>query len=399
MESCASTGNAMLTTEQRDRLVALRRDFHRHPELSHQEHRTASIVSERLRAIGLDEVRNGIGQTGVVGVLRGAKPGRCVLLRADIDALPLTEADRGQEYRSTNEGVHHACGHDGHTAILLTVAEVLASRKSELPGTVTFAFQPAEERADGAAGMLREGALDPQPDACFGLHLWNEVPVGCIDVRPGPIFAFADAFVIDLMGHGGHGAIPHQVADPVVAAAELIVALQTLVSRESPPVEPAVVTIGSIHGGTASNIIPTHVELQGTLRVFSPQLHRHLLTRMQEVVSGIAHTFRVEGELRMTDSCAACINDDAMADHVRRVAERILGASYVLNNMRTMGADDMSAFLDAVPGCYFFVGGANPERGLASPHHSPNFDFDERALEVGVDVLTNVALEFLAHNG
>lgn len=385
----------MLTTEQHDRLVELRRDFHRHPELSHQEHRTAGIISARLRQIGLDEVRDRISQTGVFGVLRGGRPGKCVLLRADIDALPITEADRGQEYRSTNDGAHHACGHDGHTAILLTVAEVLASRKAELPGTVTFAFQPAEERVGGAAGMLRDGALDPPPDACFGLHLWNEVPVGCIDVRPGPIFAFADAFVIELRASGGHGAIPHQVADPVVAAAELIVALQTLVSRESPPLEPAVVTIGSIHGGTASNIIPHRVELQGTLRVFSPQLHRHLLTRMQDVVSGIGHTFRVQAELRMTDACAACINDDAMAEHVRRVGERILGPGHVLNNMRTMGADDMSAFLDAMPGCYFFVGGANSERGLASPHHSPTFDFDERALQVGVEILTSVALEFL----
>jgi len=385
----------MLTPDQRQRLIELRRDFHRHPELSHDEHRTAGIISERLRAVGLDEVRDGVGQTGVIGVLRGGRPGRCVLLRADIDALPLVEADRGQEYRSTNEGVHHACGHDGHTAILLMVAEVLAGRRSELAGSVTFAFQPAEERADGAAGMLREGALDPPPDACFGLHLWNEVPAGCIDVRPGPIFAFADAFVIELLGHGGHGAIPHQVADPVVAAAELIVALQTLVSRESPPLEPAVVTIGSIHGGTASNIIPSRVELQGTLRVFSPQLHRYLLSRMQDVVSGIANTFRVQAELRMTDSCPACINDDAMAEYVRKVAERILGADHVHNNMRTMGADDMSAFLDAVPGCYFFVGGANAERGLASPHHSPSFDFDERALEIGVDVLSSVALEFL----
>lgn len=245
--------------------------------------------------------------------------------------------------------------------------------------------------------MLRDGALEPQPDACFGIHLWNEVPVGCIDVRPGPIFAFADAFVIELRGGGGHGAIPHQVADPVVAAAELIVALQTLVSREAPPLEPAVLTIGSIHGGTASNIIPSRVELQGTLRVFSPQLHRHMLARMHEVVSGIAGTFRVDADLRMTDSCAACINDDAMAELVRRVAQGVLGPNQVHDNMRTMGADDMSAFLDAVPGCYFFVGGANPERGLVSPHHSPTFDFDEGALEVGVEVLTSVTLEFLEH--
>jgi amidohydrolase len=387
----------MLTPEQRERLVELRRDFHRHPELSHQEHRTAQVIAERLHAIGLDEIREGIGQTGVIGVLNGARPGKTVLLRADIDALPLTESDRGQAYRSTVEGVHHACGHDGHTAILLTVAEILAARKAELPGKVTFVFQPAEERADGAAGMLREGALEPPPDASFGLHLWNEVPVGFIDVRPGPIFAFADAFAIELRSGGGHGAIPHQVADPVVAAAELIVALQTLVSRESPPLEPAVLTIGSIHGGTASNIIPSRVELQGTLRVFSPQLHRHMLARMHEVVSGIAATFRVDADLRMTDACAACINDESMAELVRRVGEQVLGGKHVLDSMRTMGADDMAAFLDAAPGCYFFVGGANAERGLASPHHSPGFDFDERALEVGAEMLAAVAVEFLEH--
>jgi amidohydrolase len=388
----------MLTPEQRDGLIELRRDFHRHPELSHEEHRTSRVIAERLRGIGLDEVRTGVGQTGVFGLLQGGKPGRCVLLRADIDALPLTEADHGQDYRSLNHGVHHACGHDGHTAILLSVAEVLAARKTELAGSVAFAFQPAEERVDGAAGMLRDGVLEPKPDACFGLHLWNEVPVGSIDVRPGPIFAFADAFAIELRSGGGHGAIPHQVPDPIVASAELIVALQTLVSRESPPLEPAVLTIGSIHGGTAPNIIPSRVELQGTLRVFSPQLHRHLVKRMHDLVAGIAQTFRVQGELRMTDTCSACINDDAMADLVRRVGQRVIGTDNVLSSMRTLAADDMSVFLEVVPGCYFFVGGANHERGLDSPHHSPTFDFDEHALEVGVQMLTAVTLEFLSKN-
>jgi amidohydrolase len=396
-ESCVCTGSAtpMLTPEQRDRLVDLRRDFHRHPELSHQEHRTAQVIADRLRGMGLDEVHTGVGQTGVVGVLRGGRPGRCVLLRADIDALPLTEADHGQSYRSTRDGVHHACGHDGHAAILLTVAELLNERKGELAGSVRFAFQPAEERVDGAAGMLRDGVLEPKPDACFGLHVWNEIPVGSIDVRPGPIFAFADAFEIELRSGGGHGAIPHQVADPIVAGAELIMALQTLVSRESPPLEPSVLTIGSIHGGTAPNIIPSRVDLQGTLRVFSPQLHRHLLARMHDLVSGIAATFKVDAELRMTDSCSACINDDAMAQLVRQVGQQVLGADNVLDSMRTLAADDMSVFLDAVPGCYFFVGGANHERGLASPHHSPTFDFDEHALEVGVEMLIGVTLEFL----
>jgi amidohydrolase len=386
----------MLTTQQRDTLVELRRELHRHPELAHQEHRTSRLIADRLEALGLDEVRTGVGQTGVVGVLNGDRPGRRVMLRADIDALPLTETDRGQPYRSTLNGVHHACGHDGHTAILLTVAELLTAQRQDLPGSVTFLFQPAEERVGGALGMLGDGALDPRPDACFGLHLWTDLEVGQVDVRPGPIFASADAFAIELASSGGHAAMPHQAPDPVLASAELIVALQTLVSRDSPPLEPAVLTIGSIHGGTAPNIIPSRVELQGTLRVFAPELRRLLVARLEEVISSVARTFRVEASLRMTDSCPACINDAGMAALARRVAERVVGGpDRVSDREQTMGADDMSVFLNEVPGCYFFVGAANARRGLKSPHHSPTFDFDEGALDIGVQMLESVALEFL----
>jgi amidohydrolase len=388
----------VLSTEQRQRMIDTRRDLHRHPEIAHHERRTAGIVAERLTALGLDEVRTEVGQTGVVALLKGGLPGKTVLLRADMDALPLVEADRGQPYRSEVEGMHHACGHDGHVAILLAAAEVLAERRDALPGNVVFAFQPAEERVGGADGMIREGALAAGPDACFGLHLWNDVEVGRVDVRPGPIFASADAFGISLSGSGGHAAMPHQTTDPVVAAAELIVAWQTLVSRESPPLQPAVLTIGSIHGGTAPNIIPDRVDLQGTLRVFDPALREQLLVRLREVLEGIAATFRVKAQLQMTDCCPACINDDAMAELVTAAASRAIGADNVLNGTRTMGADDMSLFLNAVPGCYFFVGSANAERGLDSPHHSPTFDFDEQALDVGLDVLVGAALAYL-HGG
>jgi len=385
----------VLTAEQRERLIELRRDFHRHPELAHQEHRTAGIVAERLQALGLDEVRTGVGQTGVVGVLKGGRPGRTVLLRADMDALPLAETDRGQAYLSVNHGSHHACGHDGHVAILMTSAELLVARRRELPGTVTFVFQPAEERVGGAEGMLEDGALEPRPDACFGLHLWNDLKVGRVDAQPGPVYASSDAFAITLTGPGGHAAMPHQVPDPVVASAQLIVALQTLVSRDSPPLEPAVLTIGSVHGGTAPNIIPTRVDLQGTLRVFDPELRGHLLGRLREHVHAIAAACRVDAEFRMTESCPACVNDPDMSALVHEVAERIVGPPHVFGATRTTGADDMSLFLDAVPGCYFFVGSANAERGLASPHHSPTFDFDERALDIGVQVLTSTAIAFL----
>jgi amidohydrolase len=385
----------VLTTEQIERTVAVRRDLHQHPETAHQEHRTAGMVADRLRQLGLDDVRTGVGQTGVVGVLRGGRAGRTVMLRADMDALPLTEADRGQPYRSKNPSAHHACGHDGHVAILLSVAEVLSIRRRELPGTVTFVFQPAEERVGGAEGMLRDGALEPRPDACFGLHLWNELEVGTVDARPGPIYASSDAFDITLRGSGGHGAMPHQVADPVVAAAELIVALQTIVSREAPPLEPAALTIGSMHGGTAPNIIPARVDLQGTLRAFSPEWRATLLARVREIVAGVSRALKVECAFEMTDCCPACINDPAMTALVQRVAADVVGSDRVTSETRTTGADDMSLFLNEVPGCYFFVGSANAERGLNSPHHSPTFDFDERALEIGANVLTRVALEFL----
>jgi amidohydrolase len=385
----------LLSPDQHERMVALRRDLHQHPELAHQEHRTAELIARRLRDLGLDEVRTGVGQTGVVGNLKGMQDSPRVLLRADIDALPLEEADRGQPYRSLNVGTHHACGHDGHTAILLTVAELLASRRRDLAGSVTFAFQPAEERVGGAQGMLNDGALDPRPDACFGLHLWNDVDAGHVDVRAGPIFASADAFALALTSPGGHAAMPHQTADPVVAAAQLIVALQTLVSRETPPIDPVALTIGSIHGGTAPNIIPARVEIQGTLRVFDPQVRERLLARTQELVSGMAATFRVHAELKMTDSCPAVINDAEMADLIRGVAERVVGPANVESRMLTLGADDMALFLQAVPGCYFFVGGANQERGLAGAHHSPTYDFDERALGIGVQVLALATQEFL----
>jgi amidohydrolase len=385
----------MLSTELQQSVVALRRDFHQYPEIAHQEHRTAQVVASRLQALGLDEVRTGVGQTGVVGILQGGRPGRTVLLRADMDALPLTEADRGQPYRSRNSSAHHACGHDGHTAILLTVAEILASQRAELPGRVSFVFQPAEERVGGAAGMIDDGALEPRPDACFGLHLWNELLVGTVDARPGPIYANADAFSISLGASGGHAALPHQTADPIAVAAYLITTLQTLVSRETPPLEPAVVTIGSIHGGTAPNIIPSRVELQGTLRTFDAQLREQHLGRLAELVEMVGRMFRVESTLTHLEACPACVNDPAMAELVRQVASQIVGADRVLSETRTGGAEDMSLFLNAAPGCYFFVGSANPERGLDGPHHSPAFDFDERALAIGVETLSAVALTYL----
>jgi amidohydrolase len=260
---------------------------------------------------------------------------------------------------------------------------------------VSFIFQPAEERVGGAVGMIQDGALDPKPDACFGLHLWNEMPVGTIDARSGPIYANSDAFAVGLAGGGGHAALPHQTSDPIAAAAYLVTLLQTLVSRESPPLEAAVLTIGSLHAGTAPNIIPSRAELQGTLRTFDAQLRERLLGRLQEMVDTVGRLFRIETSFTVLEACPAVVNDPSMAELVRRVAGDVIGQDNVFSRTRTGGAEDMSYFLQAAPGCFFFLGSANAERGLDSPHHSPAFDFDERALEIGAEVLTRVTLAFL----
>lgn len=390
----------LLTDEAHADMIALRRDFHRHPELSFHETRTAEIVAEHLQRYGLEDVRTGVGGTGVTAVLSGGE-GKTVLLRADMDALPIVEEDRGQPYRSENEGVHHACGHDGHTAILLTVARLLASRRRDLPGRIVFAFQPAEEKAGGAEPMIADGALDLQPDACFGLHLWTEVPAGRVDVRPGSVFANVDDFAVTLRGPGGHGAQPQLTRDPIVAAAHLVLAYQTLVSRETPPLEPSVLTLASIHGGTATNIISTQVELLGTLRTFSHAVRDKLLRRAQEMAEEIpAALAGVEGRLKLLEShCPACVNDEAMANFVRSTAQETVGQDNVTSTQRTAGGDDMAYFLERVPGCYFFVGAGPANGDRVVRHHSPAFDIEEGALAVGAETLGGAALRYLASGG
>jgi amidohydrolase len=381
-----------------DDLIALRRDLHRHPELAFAETRTASVIAQRLQALGLT-VREGVAQTGVIGVLRGGKASkktRTIMIRADIDALPIQEADE-REYRSEEPGVMHACGHDGHIAIALTVAAVLAERRADLPGTVVFLFQPAEERASGALVMLEEGALEhPHVDAVIGLHLWNQLPVGTVGVRSGAIFASADEIQLIVHGRGGHGAIPQANIDPVVAAAQIITALQTLVSREISPFHPAVVTIGAINGGTAFNVIADTVELRGTIRAHDEADRAHLLRRIPELATDIAQGLRATCEFVRGAGTPACISDPAMAALVRRAAVATVGEERIIEDCVQTVGDDMAYFLDAVPGCYFLVGVGNVERGITAPHHSVHFDLDEAGLPVGVEVLARAALAYLA---
>jgi amidohydrolase len=381
--------------ELRPRLVELRRHFHLHPEVAFEEHATAAAIAERLRGAGL-EVREGVGGTGVVGLLRGAAPGPTLLLRADIDALPVEERT-GLEYASRAPGRMHACGHDGHIAIALVAAELLARRRDTLRGNVKLAFQPAEEQVGGARPMIDAGALDdPDVDAVLGLHLWSPLAVGDVIVQAGPIFASVDSITLRVHGRGGHGAMPHLNVDPIVAAAHVIVAAQTLVARELSPLHAGVVTFGMIHGGTAGNVMADTIELGGTVRAYSDADRDHLLRRLDELARGVAGGLRASAELEVGASCPACVNDERVTELVRRAATAAVGAEHLADgDGRQPVSDDMALFLAAVPGCYFLVGAGNAARGVTAPHHSARFDIDEDALPIGAEILVRAALDYL----
>lgn len=379
-----------------EQLVAWRRDLHMHPELGFQEERTSGLVAEYLTRSGY-RVYTGIAKTGVIGLLQGAHPGPTVMLRFDMDALPIQEANQ-VEYASRTPGVMHACGHDGHVTIGLGAATLLASHRDEWAGTVKLVFQPAEEGMNGAEVMVQEGALDhygPRPDVAFGLHVWNRSPLGQAGVTAGPMMAAAERWSLTVKGRGGHGALPHQTADPVVAAAQIISALQTIVSRNVSPQKTAVVTVGTINGGTAFNVIPGEVELTGTIRTFEAEVREMVLSRLEALCKGIADAMGVEVDLDLAALTPAVVNDAAATALLRQVAQRILGPENVCDDFRTMGSEDMAFFLRKVPGSYMFLGSANAERGLDFPHHNPRFDFDEGVLPLGVAILAETATRFL----
>lgn len=364
-------------------LVALRRDFHRHPELGFAETRTATVIAERLNAAGL-EVRTGIAGTGVVGILRGKRPGRTIAWRADIDALPLEEVPE-LPFKSVHEGTMHACGHDGHTAVAVTMAEILAARRRELSGTAVFIFQPAEEALGGAARMIADDVLeDPQVDQVFGIHLTTLLPAGRVGVRPGPVMASADFFDIEVTGVGGHGAFPHLSHDPITAAAALVSGLQNLVSRELPAQEAAVVTIGQIAAGSGHNIIPEKAVLRGSIRSFQQHIRDQLVERLTAYATRLAQAYQTEARVTLEgENCPAVVNHEAEAALVHRCASEEMGADNVLDPPPVMGSDDMSLFLRERPGCYFWVGAA-PEDKQPMPHHHPAFELNEAGLPVGV---------------
>lgn len=375
-------------------LQSLRRDFHRHPELGFQEVRTAGIVARELSEIGL-EVQTGIAGSGVVALLRGSRPGRVVLARADMDALPITEESEA-EYASQTKGIMHACGHDGHTAILLGVARLLAAHCEELCGAVKFVFQPAEEGMGGALRMIEAGVLDnPQVDLALALHLWNERPLGWFGIPGGPALAGAEIFEIKVRGKGGHGAVPHQSIDPVLAASQIVVALQSIVARNVEPLKAAVVSVCTIHGGEAFNVIPQEVKLSGTIRTFEPQVHEKVLERFEVIVYGLAETMGCQAELELKQVAPAVINRADLAARWQALARQLFpDADVDGNNYVSMGSEDMAFFLERVPGCFAFVGSANREKGLTAGHHHPRFDFDEEALPRAAALLAAAIFDF-----
>jgi len=374
-------------------VVAIRRDVHQHPEAGFKETRTADLIERRLAAIRVDAKR--IAGTGILATIKGAKPGPTMLVRADIDGLPVTELNE-VPYRSQVPGMMHACGHDGHVATALGAATVLAGRRDKLAGTIKFMFQPAEEGPGGAMPMIEAGILDkPKVDAAFAMHMWNDLAVGKIGARPGPVFASADEFTIKITGKGGHGAAPHQVIDPIVAAAHITLALQTIVSRKPHPLKSAVVTVGQIHGGVRHNIISDTATLNGTCRALEKPVRSMIQKEIRAIAKGVASGLGAWADVEWRDGYPPTVNDPEMTELVRAAAAQVVGEGNVVEQDITMGAEDMSYVLERTPGCYWLLGSANAKKGLDYPHHSARFDFDEESLPIGVQVWTKIAERFL----
>ena len=375
-------------------LVAWRRDFHQHPELGFTELRTAGIVAEHLRSLGVETI-TGVGKTGVVGLIEGREPGPTVLLRVDMDALPITE-ETGLPFASQNPGLMHACGHDGHTAIGMGVARLLVETSDQWPGQVKLLFQPAEEGLGGALATVEDGVLtNPKPDAAFGLHLWNQTPGPDVFVQPGPLMAAADKFNITIIGHGGHGAQPQATIDAVLVAAQAASALHTIISRNIPPQETAVLTIGSFHAGNAFNVIAERAEMSGTLRTFDPATRDLLIRRMDEVLAGVAAAHGARYTLEILDKhTPAVLNAAEAAAVAREAATTVVGAGKVKEITPLMVSEDMSEILNRVPGCYMLLG-AEPPGGARGPHHNPKFDIDEAMLPYAAAILASTAVAYL----
>jgi len=373
---------------------SLRRDIHRHPELGFQEVRTAGIVAQELNTLGLP-VKTGIAKTGVVALLEGNQPGPTLLLRFDMDALPIQE-QTGVEYASQTAGVMHACGHDGHVAIGLTVARLLHKHRAEWSGRVKFVFQPAEEGLGGAPRMVEEGMLEnPKPDMTLALHLWNHQPVGWLGVTPGPVMAAAEIFRVVLTGKGGHGATPDMTIDPIYAAAQVITALQSIVSRNVSPMQTAVVSVTMIRAGETFNVIPPQVEIMGTIRTFDPGVRQMVLKRFNEIITGVASSLGCQAEVEFQETIPAVVNDADITRRIQKTVMRVFPDSVLDTHFATMGSEDMAYITQYIPSCFFFIGSSNPAKGLNAGQHHPRFDFDEAVLPRAAALMAASAVEFL----
>jgi len=388
------TGIRLRIRALQPRLTHWRRQIHQHPELGFKEQQTAAFISQKLSEWGIEH-RRAVAQTGIVAVIPGHKPGPVLAIRADMDALPIEELN-DVEYRSQHPGVMHACGHDGHVAVALGTAYYLSQHPDSFGGTVKIIFQPAEEGPGGAKPMIEDGALEnPKVDAIIGLHLWNNLPLGTVGVRTGPLMAATEYFHCTIHGRGGHGAIPHQTVDSIVVASQVVNALQTIVARNIDPLKAAVVTIGELHAGSAVNVIADHARLSGTVRYFDEAYDGFFERRLGEIIGGVCQAHGAAFNLDYHALYPPVVNDPDIADLVRSAALSVVETpAGIVPECRTMGGEDMSFFLKAVPGCYFFLGSANEAKGLAYPHHHPRFNFDESALATGVEMFVRCVESF-----
>ncbi len=385
----------------RPKLVAQRRDFHIHPELSNREERTARIVAEQLRALGFDDVKTGVAKHGVVGILKGARPGPVVAVRADMDALPIQEVN-DVPYKSQTPGVKHACGHDVHTTVQLGVAEVLSRMRDQFPGTIKFIFQPAEEGAPtgeegGASLMVKEGVLEnPRPQAIFGLHVWPAAEVGTLVYQSGPALASSDTFEITIHGKMAHGgAYPYKGIDAIVVASECVTALQTIRSRRIDTLEPMVLSIGTIHGGNRFNVIADLVKMEGTVRTLNEELRARVQELMRQTLDGVTRIYGASFELKFTDGNPVTFNDPALVAETLPELRRVIGAEHLASPRPLMGAEDFSFYQQKIPGFYYFLGVANQARGITALIHTADFDVDEDCLVIGVKAMANVLVDYL----
>ncbi len=381
-----------LAKENFDYSVSFRRDFHEHPELGFQEIRTSEIIAKELMNLGF-AVKKYIGKTGVLGVLKGSLVGPTLLLRFDMDALPIRETNT-TSYASKNDGIMHACGHDGHMAIGLTIAKILSLNTDQIKGTLKIIFQPAEEGLGGALATIEDGVLEnPKPDYCLGLHIWNEKPLGWFGINSGAMMAGADTFEIIVNGKGGHGGLPHKAIDPIVCAAHIITTIQTIVSRNISPLDNAVISFGSIKGGSTFNVIPDSVYLSGTIRTFDSQVRMEIIQNLERISKFVGESMGCIVEFTLNEVTPAVINNSKIATDLQKVILKVFPSFSIEKNFKTMGSEDFSLFLNEIPGCFYFIGSANPDKNLIYGHHHPKFDFDEEVLPIAVASLLGMIEE------